>query len=66
MVYESESKDCTIEAQDFYDHDRKMTFTCYEAKLSFGHDHRLSTGHVENMSKTPGTTTSVKESIRMV
>ena len=30
MVYESNSKACTIEAQDFFDNDKKMTFTCYE------------------------------------
>ena len=29
-VYESKDRSCTIEAQDFYDSDRKMTFTCYE------------------------------------
>ncbi len=30
VVHESPSPDCTLEAQDFYDNDRKMTFTCYE------------------------------------
>ena len=30
MVYESKDHDCVIEAQDFYDDDTKMTFTCYE------------------------------------
>ncbi|MGD0015077.1 MAG: hypothetical protein ABSD56_11750 [Bryobacteraceae bacterium] len=30
MVYESRDRSCFIEAQDFYDNDRKMTFTCYE------------------------------------
>src|SRR5215831_8075183 len=29
-VYESKDRSCTLEAQDFYDDDRKMTFTCYE------------------------------------
>ena len=29
-VYESKDRGCTLEAQDFYDDDRKMTFTCYE------------------------------------
>jgi len=56
MVYESRSKDCTIEAQDFYDHDRKMTFTCYEPKgLASVMTVDLSNGKVENMSKAPGT-----------
>ena len=56
MIYESRSKACTIEAQDFYDHDRKMTFTCYEPKgLASVMTVDLSNGKVENMSKAPGT-----------
>src|SRR4051812_21945466 len=56
LVYESRSKACTIEAQDFYDHDRKMTFTCYEPKrLASVMTIDLSNGKVENMSKAPGT-----------
>jgi hypothetical protein len=31
-VHESSSHACTIEAQDFFDNDRKMTYTCYEPK----------------------------------
>lgn len=31
-VYESKSPSCRIEAQDFYDDDTKMTFTCYRPK----------------------------------
>jgi Tol biopolymer transport system component len=56
MVYESPTKACTIEAQDFYDHDRKMTFTCYEPNNSASvMSIDLATGKVENMSKAPGT-----------
>ncbi|MEJ7682581.1 MAG: hypothetical protein WKG06_32945 [Segetibacter sp.] len=29
-VFESPDRNCTIEAQDFYDNNSKMTFTCYE------------------------------------
>src|SRR2546421_13017561 len=29
-VYESKDRGCVLEAQDFYDNDTKMTFTCYE------------------------------------
>src|SRR5438034_1722777 len=29
-VYESRDRNCVLEAQDFYDDDRKMTFICYE------------------------------------
>ena len=56
MVYESRSKACTIEAQDFYDNNRKMTFTCYEPKgLASVMTIDLSSGKVENMSRAPGT-----------
>ena len=56
MVYESRSKACTIEAQDFFDNDRKITFTCYEPKgLASVMTIDLSTKKVENMSKAPGT-----------
>ena len=56
MVYESGSRACRIEAQDFFDNDRKMTFTCYEPKgLASAMTIDLSNKHVENMSKAPGT-----------
>ena len=29
-VYESKDRNCVLEAQDFYDNDTKLTFTCYE------------------------------------
>src|SRR5437763_7341396 len=29
-VYESKDRSCVLEAQDFYDNDRKLIFTCYE------------------------------------
>src|SRR5947209_10467374 len=32
IVYESKDRSCTLEAQDFYDNDDKMTFTCYEPR----------------------------------
>ncbi len=55
-VYESKDRSCTLEAQDFYDDDRKMTFTCYEPEgraSVMGID--LRTGEVTNFSKAPGT-----------
>lgn len=56
MVYESPSKACTIEAQDFFDNDQKMTFTCYEPHdLASVMTIDLKSGKVENMSKAPGT-----------
>jgi hypothetical protein len=56
MVYESRSNDCRLEAQDFFDNDRKMTMTCYEPKgLASVMTLDLATGKVENMSKAPGT-----------
>ena len=56
LVYESKSDACRIEAQDFFDNDRKMTFTCYEPHgLASAMTIDLGTGKVENMSKAPGT-----------
>lgn len=55
-VYESKDRSCTLEAQDFYDDDSKMTFTCYEPQgmaSVMGID--LKTGRVTNFSKAPGT-----------
>ncbi|MDQ2948173.1 MAG: hypothetical protein M3Y27_19930 [Acidobacteriota bacterium] len=54
-VYESKSAACRLEAQDFYDNDTKMTFTCYEPKgLASAMSIDLATGAVTNMSKAPG------------
>ena len=56
VVYESKDNGCVLEAQDFYDHDRLMTFTCYEPHNTasvMGID--LETGSVTNFSKAPGT-----------
>ena len=56
LVYESQSRDCRLEAQDFFDNDKKMTFTCYEPKgLASAMTIDLATSKVENMSKAPGT-----------
>ena len=60
-VYESKDRSCTLEAQDFYDDDRKMTFTCYEPEgraSVMGID--LQTGAVTNFSKAPGTYNEVE------
>jgi hypothetical protein len=63
VVYESHDASCHLEAQDFYDNDTKMTFTCYQTSglgpgdeilaSSMGID--LKTGQVTNFSKAPGT-----------
>jgi hypothetical protein len=61
VVYESKNNNCTLEAQDFYANDTKMTFTCYEpnnAASVMGID--LATGAVTNFSKTPGTYNEVE------
>ncbi len=56
VVYESKDSGCTLEAQDFYDNDRKMTFTCYEPRgLASVMGIDLSSGAVTNFSKAPGT-----------
>jgi hypothetical protein len=57
-VYESKDRGCVLEAQDFYDNDGKMVFTCYEQQGAsegasvMGID--LQTGVVTNFSKAPG------------
>jgi hypothetical protein len=61
VVYESKDNGCTLEAQDFYDNDSKMTFTCYEPKGAasvMGID--LATRQVTNFSKAPGTYNEVE------
>jgi hypothetical protein len=60
-VYESKDRSCVLEAQDFYDNDSKMTFTCYEPEgraSVMGID--LQTGQVTNFSKAPGTYNEVE------
>ena len=59
-VYESSDDSCSLEAQDFYDNDQKMTFTCYVKQHQptdpiskvMGID--LKTGKVTDFSKAPG------------
>lgn len=54
-VYESPDHSCTIEPQDFFDGDTKMTFTCYEPNgLASVMTIDLNTGVVTNQSKAPG------------
>ena len=61
VVFESKSADCRPESQDFYDNDRKMTFTCYEPKgLASVMSIDFSSGAVTNMSKAPGTYNEVE------
>ncbi len=55
VVHESASNACTIESQDFYDNDSKMTFTCYQPKglaAVMGID--LKTKQVVDFSRAPG------------
>ncbi|HEX8984392.1 MAG TPA: hypothetical protein VF767_03135 [Bryobacteraceae bacterium] len=56
VVHESPDRNCIIEAQDFYDNDTKMTFSCYEPKgLASVMGIDLKTRAVTNFSKAPGT-----------
>jgi hypothetical protein len=60
-IYESKDRGCVIEAQDFYDNDTKMTFTCYEPRgLASAMGIDLKTGQVTNFSKAPGTYNEVE------
>ncbi len=54
-VYESPDANCSLEAQDFYDNDTKMTFVCYEPDhLASVMTIDLATREVVNQSKKPG------------
>jgi hypothetical protein len=60
-VYESKDRNCVIEAQDFYDNDSKMTFTCYEpGGLASVMGIDLQSGQVKNFSKAPGSYNEVE------
>jgi hypothetical protein len=53
-VYESKDASCRIEAQDFYDNDTKMTFTCYRPQgLGGVMGIDLTTGKVTDFSQAP-------------
>ena len=55
IVYESKDRNCVLEAQDFYDNDSKLTFTCYEPNglaSVWGID--MKTNIVTNFSNAPG------------
>lgn len=61
VVYESKDRNCVIEAQDFYDNDSKMTFTCYEPEgMASVMGIVLATGAVTNFSKAPKTYNEVE------
>jgi len=61
VVYESPDNRCTLEAQDFYDNDRKLTATCYEPRgLASVMSLDLATGAITNQSKAPGTYNEVE------
>ena len=55
IIHESKDRSCTLEAQDFYDNDTKMTFVCYEPNnLGSVMSIDLKTKEVINHSKAPG------------
>ncbi|PYR56745.1 MAG: hypothetical protein DMF85_15590 [Acidobacteria bacterium] len=61
IVYESADNRCTLEAQDFYDRDAKMTATCYEPQgLASVMGLDVATGVMTNFSKAPGTYNEVE------
>ena len=54
-VYESKDRNCVLEAQDFYDNDTKLTFTCYEpGGLASVWNIELVSKKVTNLSNAPG------------
>ena len=61
VVFESPDRSCTVEPNDFYENDTKLTFTCYEPEDNasvMGID--LVTMAVTNFSKAPGTYNEVE------
>lgn len=55
-VYESQDRNCVLEAQDFYDNDTKITYVCYEPNdLASVWSIDLKSNAVTNFSKAPGT-----------
>ncbi len=55
-VFESPDRSCTAEAQDFYDHDSKLIFACYEPEhMSSVMGIDLKTSKVTNYTPTPQT-----------
>src|SRR5438552_7454752 len=61
IAYESADNRCTLEAQDFYDRDSKMTATCYEPQgLASVMGLDVATGVMTNFSKAPGTYNEVE------
>jgi Tol biopolymer transport system component len=60
-VYESKDRNCVLEAQDFYDNDTKLTFTCYEPnRLASVWGIDLKTNQVTNFSNAPGSYNEVE------
>ena len=56
VVRESPDDSCTLEAQDFYDNDSKLTFTCYHpGNKASVMSMDLKTGQEVDMSQAPGT-----------
>jgi hypothetical protein len=61
VVYESKDRSCRIEAQDFYDNDRRMTFTCYEPEgMASVMSMELGSEKFTNESQKPGTYNEVE------
>ena len=55
IIYESKDRNCVLEAQDFYDNDTKLTFTCYEPNnLASVWSVELHSKKVTNLSNAPG------------
>ncbi len=55
VIHRSPDASCRLEAQDFFDNDTKLTFTCYEPQgLGSAMKLDLATGEAVNLSKMPG------------
>ena len=61
VVFESPDENCIVEPQDFYDSDRKLTFSCYtEGPDCSVMSLDLASGKATNQSKKPGSYNEVE------
>ncbi len=61
IVFTSPDRSCTVEPNDFYDNDTKLTFTCYQPGNNASvMGINLESGEVTNFSKAPGTYNEVE------
>lgn len=55
LLHTSPSRDCILEAQDFYDQDRRLTYSCYQPKGNAAvFSIEIASGKITELTKLPG------------